>query len=144
MRLPVMLLALAAAVSGLLVLWSPSGDEREGLNLPITALALVLTALGGFAAWRAWQQGDVAVPDAGAWLDAAQSALVVRPVLALARAVRAFDVRGVGGVVLGTGRGALALGRALARANAAGLAGYVTTALGGGVLLALVAVVVGR
>jgi NADH-quinone oxidoreductase subunit L len=176
MRWPLLLLAVPAAVGGVLVFWrtdlwltadglhyDPLADQslwpllpgdqdflfsRHVLNPAVTILAVVLTLLGAVAVWWRWRRGQAADPVPAIplfansfYLDAVQDALVVRPVTALAGAVRALDVRGVGGLVTGTGRGAFGLGRTLAGAHARGLGGYVTTALAGGVLLALFAVV---
>ena len=176
MRWPLLLLAVPAAIGGVLVFWrsdlwltsdgshyDPLADqglwpllpgnadlvvESQVLNPPVTLLAVVLTLLGAGAVWWRWRRETAADPVPAIplfanafYFDAVQDALVVRPVQAVAKVVRAIDVRGVGGGVVGVGRGALGLGRTLTGAHARGLGGYVTTALAGGVLLALFAVV---
>jgi NADH-quinone oxidoreductase subunit L len=166
MRWPVMLLAIPAAIGGVVVLWTvPTGItwfayagtdqlasiEPPGtftLNPPLAAAAIALTLLGAGATWWRWRQDAEVVPGAlrpmfaaGFGIDAVQRALVVRPVRVLARLARVGDARAVGGAAIGTGRGALRIGRTLARAHASGLGGYVTTALTGGVLLALLAAI---
>ena len=180
MRWPILLLAVPAALGGVVVLWGSDGfadfmhysplgpapvfettstssgsssayssslvfsGAGEVLNPALALLAVVLTLLGAGGVWWRWRR-DTAVDPVPAVplfanafsLDAVQDALVVRPVTALARAVRTLDVRAVGGLVTGAGRGALGLGRTLAGAHARGLGGYLTAALAGGVLLAL-------
>ncbi|MFI5958784.1 NADH-quinone oxidoreductase subunit L [Cryptosporangium sp. NPDC051539] len=171
MRWPILLLAVPAAVGGLIVLWPVGGggatwfryvraDQIELLDRPgeftphppLAIIATVLTALGAVVVWWRWRRDTAADPTTGLgpafanafWLDAAQNALVVRPVVIAARWARALDARAIGGAVTGTGRGAIALGRLLAGAHARGLGGYVTTALAGGFVLALLAVLGSR
>lgn len=161
MRWPVLLLAVPAALGGVVVLWfsdPPLGWFQDGsvdevatssyeLGPVVTGLAVALTLLGAGGVWWRWRRDTAADPVpaiplfANAFsLDAGQDALVVRPVTALARAVRTLDVRAVGGLVTGVGRGAFGVGRTLAGAHARGLGGYLTAALAGGVLLALVGI----
>ncbi|MFG1926540.1 NADH-quinone oxidoreductase subunit L [Cryptosporangium sp. NPDC048952] len=167
MRWPVVLLAVPAALGGVVVLWTVpddvgwfgyvASDQLAQLTAPgaftlhpVLAIgATALTLLGAGATWWRWRRRDPALPGAelyatGFGLDAVQRALVVRPVTVLAGVVRSLDARVVGGAVLGTGRGVVRLGRALAGTHARGLGGYVTTALAGGVLLAVLAVVGSR
>ncbi|TQS45024.1 NADH-quinone oxidoreductase subunit L [Cryptosporangium phraense] len=171
MRWPIVLLAIPAAVGGLIVLWPAGGDVGWFAYAPLDevvtatppysvhpglAIAAVgLTALGAAAVWWRWRRDTAADPvtalgparpafAAAFWLDSVQDALVVRPVVTAARRVRALDARAIGGAVTGTGRGAVRLGTVLGRAHARGLGGYVTTALAGGVLLAVIAVVGSR
>ncbi|SHN47410.1 NADH-quinone oxidoreductase subunit L [Cryptosporangium aurantiacum] len=163
MRWPVVLLAVPAAFGGAVVLWSvdsgvgwfayaPSDGHAEvepvssfelhpSLALAATALAL----LGAGVMWWRWRRDPVLdgpriFADAFG-IDAVQRALVVRPVRTLARFARVGDARAVGGTATGTGRGAIRLGRTLAGAHARGLGGYVTTALAGGALLAVLAAI---
>src|SRR5262249_47218408 len=65
------------------------------------------------------------------YLDAVQEALVVRPVIALARTARRVDESIVDGVVESAGAGALGVGGLLARAHPATLPPAATAALGG-------------
>ena len=131
----------------------PGGASAPSLTpeLATTVLALLLTALGAIGAWLVWRRDPVADParalgrlrrpfEAAFYLDAVQDALVVRPVQAIARAVKTIDTRIVDGAVNGTGRAATGLGRLLAAAHAAGLGRYVTAALAGAVVLAAIAV----
>lgn len=168
MRWPVVLLAVPAALGGVIVLWTVpqegagwfgyvSSDQLAQFESPgrftlhpVLALgATALTLFGAAVTWWRWRRKDPAMPGAdlyatGFGLDAVQRALVVRPVTVLAGVVRAFDARAIGGAVLGTGRGALVLGRVLAGGHARGLGGYVTTTLAGGVVLAVLAVLGSR
>ena len=134
-------------------------DEASSVDLTpelaTTAVSVVLTALGAGWAWVAWRRQPAEDPARvlgplrpvfgnAFYLDAVQDALVVRPVLALARAVRATDEQIVDGAVEGAGRGAAGLGGQLARAHAAGLGRYATAVLGGATVLAAVAVFTGQ
>ncbi|GAA0229229.1 NADH-quinone oxidoreductase subunit L [Cryptosporangium japonicum] len=167
MRWPVVLLAVPAALGGAVVLWTVPDEsgwfgyvgsgqlarlEPPGTFTlhPVLAVgATTLTLLGAGVTWWRWRRKDPALPGAdlyatGFGLDTVQRVLVVRPVTALAGVVRTLDARAIGGAVLGTGRGALLLGRVLAGTHARGLGGYVTTALAGGVVLAVLAVLGSR
>lgn len=164
MRVPVLLLAVPAALGGLVVLWpvdtgvagsyeyvssdtlrATGTSDTFSLHPTLAIGATALTLLGAGLTWRRWRRDDPALPGprlyaTGFGLDTAQRVLVVRPVAALARLTRVLDARAIGGAVLGTGRGAVRIGRVLTGAHARGLGGYVTTALAGGVLLAVLAV----
>jgi NADH-quinone oxidoreductase subunit L len=123
----------------------------------IGAFALVplaAVALGIAGAWAVWRRDPAADPARALgpartvfarafYLDEAQDALVVRPVRALARAVRRGDEAVVDGAVEGTGRGAVSAGALLALAHRAALPRAAAAALGGAVLLGLLAVVLG-
>jgi NADH-quinone oxidoreductase subunit L len=76
------------------------------------------------------------------YLDAVQNALVVRPVTALARAVRRADESGVDGVVEATGRGTVGLGGLAARLHRAAVPRAVAAGLLGAALLGLAAVAI--
>jgi NADH-quinone oxidoreductase subunit L len=115
---------------------------------------LAAVAVGVVLAWLAWRRDPSADPARylgpartvfarGFYLDEVQDAVVVRPVRALARAVRAGDEGLVDGAVEGAGRGTGSLGGLLARAHRAGLPRAATAVLAGAVLLGLAAVAVG-
>jgi NADH-quinone oxidoreductase subunit L len=117
--------------------------------LPLAALAL-----GIGLAWAVWRHDPAADPAHALgparrtfarafYLDELQDRLVVRPVLALARAVRRADESVVDGAVEGTGRGALGFGGLLALAHRAALPRAAAAVLAGAVLLGLAAVVLG-
>ncbi|HEV2086912.1 MAG TPA: hypothetical protein VGR21_01240, partial [Cryptosporangiaceae bacterium] len=116
-------------------------------ELVTTLLALGCAAVGALAIYLVWRRDRAADParalgplrrpfETAFSLDAVQDALVVRPVTALARGTLTADTRGVDGMVEGTGRGAVVLGRVLNLAHTTGLGRYVTAAVGGGALLA--------
>jgi NADH-quinone oxidoreductase subunit L len=115
---------------------------------------MVAVAAGVALAWLAWRRDRAADPARvlGAvrpvfarafYLDEVQDALVVRPVRALARAVRRADEGIVDGAVEGTGRGTLSLGGKLAQLHRAPMPRAATAVLGGALLLGTVAVVLG-
>jgi NADH-quinone oxidoreductase subunit L len=155
---PVAVLAVPSALLGLYLYLGPGLPERLGAeDRPdllhfgaITVLPLALVALGAWFAWWLWQRRDAADPAAALgsarpvflyafYLDEVQDAAVVRPVRALARAVRRADEAGVDGAVEGAGRGTLGLGAWLARAHRAGLPRAATAVLAGALLLAILA-----
>nr|WP_306345165.1 NADH-quinone oxidoreductase subunit L [Micromonospora sp. NBRC 107566] len=157
MGVPVLVLAVPSAGLGLAV-FIPAFRERFGIGavhidaavLPPLA-ALAVGALTVWALWRraprtdpAFSLGPLRAAFANAfWVDAVQHALVVRPVRALAGAVRAADESVVDGAVEATGRGARALGGSLATAHRSGLPRAATAVLAGAVLAALAATVLG-
>ncbi len=131
-------------------------------------LDIVLTLLGGLGAWWLWRRAqslagatgappslDVYVASdparilgrlrpaltAGWYIDAAQRALVVRPLEALARAARTVDERGIDGMVRGIGRLVNRAGGVIARWHST-LGRYVTLAAAGAVVLVLLTLVV--
>jgi NADH-quinone oxidoreductase subunit L len=156
MRWPVLLLAVPAALLGLLS-FVPSFRTTLGLDAPHFGLALVaplaLVALGAGLAWWRWRRAPEADPAdglrlqplfAGAfYLDAAQDRLVVRPVRALATALRIVDERVVDGAVEGTGVGATRLGGLLVVAHRTGLPRAAVAVLAGALLLSLAATLYG-
>ncbi|MGC4803847.1 NADH-quinone oxidoreductase subunit L [Micromonospora sp. DT233] len=169
MRWPVLLLAVPAALLGLAAflppftdrLFAPAseaeltgfGDDLAHLG-PALLLPLALLAAGAGLAWAGWRRDRAADPArslgplrpvfaAGFRLDAVQHALVVRPVVALARLARAGDEVVVDGAVEGTGRGARRLGGALAGLHRAALPRAVVGVLAGALLLGLAAVLIG-
>jgi NADH-quinone oxidoreductase subunit L len=116
-------------------------------------LPLAVAALGILGMWWVWRRrpADDPVRIVGParsvlanafYLDAVQDALVVRPVLALARGVRRADESGVDGVVEGTGRATVGLGAAVGALHRSGLPRAVTAVLGGALLLGLAAVAI--
>jgi NADH-quinone oxidoreductase subunit L len=114
---------------------------------------LLFVAVGIAGAWLIWRRDPGADPARALgparpvlaeafYLDAVQEALVVRPVVALARAVRRTDESIVDGAVEATGRGADGLGALLGRAHRAALPRAATAVLAAAVLFGLVAAVV--
>jgi NADH-quinone oxidoreductase subunit L len=162
MRWPVVLLAVATVTVGLVGLradwlprWVGQADQPVSPHLTTTLLALALAAVGAgsvLAAWRAAPAADplrlpagaVAALREGLYLDAVQDRLVVRPVVALARATATVDTRLVDGAVEGTGVGARRGGRRLARLVGGDVQGYLTGLAAGAVLLAVAVVAVVR
>jgi NADH-quinone oxidoreductase subunit L len=118
------------------------------------AWPLAALAVGALGAWLVWRRDTAADPArvlgpvrpvfANAfYLDAVQDAVVVRPVLALARATRRADESIVDGAVEGTGRGTVSLGGVLAAVHRAGLPRAATAVLAGALLIGLAAVALG-
>jgi NADH-quinone oxidoreductase subunit L len=161
MRGPLVVLAVPSALLGLLALGPelgrrldvPSGGDLFHFEVE-TLLPLALLAAGVGLAYARWRRDPGTDPAralgparplfADAFhLDAVQDALVVRPVSALARAVRRADESIVDGAVEATGHGASGLGALLGRAHRAALPRAATAVLAGAVLFGLVAVVLG-
>jgi NADH-quinone oxidoreductase subunit L len=149
MRWPVLLLAVPAALLGLLV-FVPGFRAEVGLAEPhldiALALPLALVALGAGTAWWLYRRAPQADPaDAlgrvrpvfarAFYLDEVQDRLVVRPTVALARGLRIVDERVVDAAVEGTGVGATRLGGLLARAHRAGLPRAAVAVLTGALLI---------
>jgi NADH-quinone oxidoreductase subunit L len=116
---PLLALAVGAGLAGLIWRRRPAAD-------PVRALGRLAPVFG-----------------TGFYLDAVQDTVVVRPVRALARAVRRGDESVVDGAVEGTGRGAVFLGAVLAVLHRAGLPRAATAMLAGALLIGLAAVVLG-
>ena len=162
MRWPMVLLGAATVLIGVIGLradwlprWVGHPDESVAPHLTITLLALALAALGAGTMLTAWRAAPAADPlrlparavtalRGGLYLDQVQDRLVVRPVLALARAVATVDTRLVDGAVEGTGAGARGGGRRLARLAGGDVQGYLTGLAAGAVLLVVAVVVVSR
>ena len=135
MTIPVAVLAIGSAVSGLLVIpgvWKPFEDWLELFVEPLvvpstgqewltSVLAVALGVLGALLAWRAFKAGRELVPDGGVrttlehklWFDELYDAVFSRPGQAIAVALRdRFEVPVVQGgldeVAEGTLRGAAA------------------------------------
>jgi NADH-quinone oxidoreductase subunit L len=156
MRAPLLLLAVPTVLLGLVALWQPlvsvPGEvPHTGLELGTTAVVLLVTLVGVLGAWQLWRRDPAADPadalgplrpvfENAFYVDAVQDALVVRPTVAVARAVATIDVRLVDGAVEGTARAALRAGRELLEAQAQGLARQLTLVLTGAVLLGAAAV----
>jgi NADH-quinone oxidoreductase subunit L len=125
----------------------------SGLNVTAMVLGVLLAAAGVLVAWLVWRRDTAADPArvlgragplfaGGFRLDDVQHALLVRPTLALARAVRRTDERVVDAAVEGTGRTAGRLGGLLGRGHT-GLPRYLTAVLAAAVLLGLAAAIWG-
>ncbi|GAB3507900.1 NADH-quinone oxidoreductase subunit 5 family protein [Phytohabitans suffuscus] len=142
MRWPVALLAIPSALLGLAVFW-PAFREAlglEGVHLDAwVLLPVALLAAGAVVGWR----GVPTVPAFARafWLDEVQHFLLVRPVRFAARGLRLTDEVGVDGLVEGTGRLAVHLGRRLAAAHRTGLPRAATAVLAAAVLLAALGVI---
>jgi NADH-quinone oxidoreductase subunit L len=154
---PVLVLAVPSALLGLLGLW-PAFAHRLGADRLVHLDAQTLTPLGCLAvgvvlAWAGWRRDTAADPvrmlgpvaavfGRAFYLDDVQHALVVRPVRALAGAVRRADESIVDGAVESTGRGAFGLGGVLAGWHRAALPRAATAVLGGALLIGLAAALV--
>jgi NADH-quinone oxidoreductase subunit L len=157
MRWPVMLLAVAAAVRGL-VAYLPgfrTALELEAPHLGVSiVLPLVLLLLGAGTAWWLWRAAPAADPARalgplrpvfanGFYLDAVQDRLVVRPVRALAGLVRTVDEAVVDGAVDGTGASTSRLGARVAAAHRGALPWAATAVFAGALLLGVAAAIYG-
>jgi NADH-quinone oxidoreductase subunit L len=156
MRAPLLLLAVPTVLLGLVALWRPlvsvpGETAHTGLEVGTTAVVLAVTLVGVLGAWQLWRRNPAVDPanalgplrpvfENAFYVDAVQDALVVRPTVAVARAVATIDVRLVDGAVEGTARAALRAGRNLLEAQAQGLARQLTLVLTGAVLLGAAAV----
>jgi NADH-quinone oxidoreductase subunit L len=154
---PVLLLAVPAALLGLVGLW-PAFAHRLGsdqlVHLDVAAIApLACLVVGAVLAWVAWRADPAADPARALgraaavfarafYLDDVQQAVVVRPVRRLAALTRRTDESIVDGVVESTGRGTLNLGGTLAGWHRAALPRAATAVLGGALLIGLAAVIV--
>jgi NADH-quinone oxidoreductase subunit L len=172
LRWPVLLLAVPSALFGLAAFAGPFADwmppplasaqpsnllplDQELIHFgPELAYPIGLLLLGaGLAGWL-WRRDPAADPaDAlgplrpafarAFWLDELQHTLVVRPVVAMARAVRRGDETVVDGAVEGTGRGSVTLGVRLGALHRTGLPRAVTAVLAGALLIGLAAALIG-
>jgi NADH-quinone oxidoreductase subunit L len=157
MSVPVVALAVPSALLGFAGL-APGFAHRLGFDRPVhlsgaLAVPLGCVAVGVVTAWLLWRREPGTDPARALgparrvlaeafYLDAVQEALVVRPVAALARAVRRVDETVVDGAVEATGRGTSDLGALLGRAHRAALPRAATAVLAGAVLFGLVAAVI--
>ncbi|MEO3799554.1 NADH-quinone oxidoreductase subunit L [Nonomuraea sp. B1E8] len=144
MLVPVALLALPALLLGFAV--------EPHLALGVAATSVVLALLGAgvvYAFWRIDPGADPArllgpfrVPcEQAFYVDGLYAALLVRPVMALARLVVSTDDRIVDGAVRGSGRSARGLSGALRFAQNGNVQLYVSGLLAGVLLIAVGAVV---
>ncbi|WP_369204221.1 proton-conducting transporter membrane subunit [Streptomyces sp. PU-14G] len=145
---PVVVLAAAAVFLGVAALPDLSGRLRDvlgdgGGHAPVPwemGLSAAVALIAAGAAWwwtprsaRSTRTASSAQRWAADWLhtERAARAVLVRPVLALARALAAFDDRVVDGAVRHIARGGLALARGAARADDRGLDGAVRSVAAG-------------
>ncbi|GGK96501.1 NADH-quinone oxidoreductase subunit 5 family protein [Mangrovihabitans endophyticus] len=157
MRWPILALAVPTAVLGLAA-YLPgfrSALELESPHLDVAiVLPLVLLALGAWAAWWLWHTAPGADPVTALgrvrpvlahafYLDAAQDRLVVRPLRALAAAVRLVDERVVDGTVEGAGATTSRLGAVTAAAHRAALPRAAVAVFAGALVLSVLAVAYG-
>jgi len=156
MRWSLVVLAVPTVGLGLIGLsgsWLPAwvGLPESGALAPsavTVGLSLLLVAGGALTMYAVWRQAPAADParalgplrrvfEQGFHVDAAYDALVVRPVVAMARSVVRIDDGVVDAAVEGTGGGARRLGGVLRLTQNGNLQGYLT-----GLLVGVVAVVV--
>jgi NADH-quinone oxidoreductase subunit L len=157
MRWPILLLAIPAALLGL-VAYLPAfraALELEDPHLSVSVvLPLVLLVLGAGSSWWLWHtaRGDDPAVALGRirpvfanafYLDAVQDAVVVRPVRALAGLLKTVDERVVDAAVEGTGTTTTRLGGLVDSAHRAALPRAAVAVFTGALLLGLVVVVWG-
>jgi NADH-quinone oxidoreductase subunit L len=154
MRGPLIVLAVPSALLGFAGLASGFA-HRLGFDSSVhlttaTIVPMVCLVAGVGTAWLAWQRAPEADPARALgparvvlaeafYLDKVQDILVVRPVRALARAVRRVDESIVDGAVEATGRGTRSLGAVLSGLHRAALPRAATAVLAAAVLFALAA-----
>ena len=156
MTWPVLVLAVPSALLGFAAL-SPAFARQLGAPDGFTVgadavIPLVWAVLAGGFVWWAWRRTAQDPARLLGWarplfanafyLDAVQDRIVVRPVRALARAVRRADESGVDGVVESIGRGTFGLGGLVSAAHRATLPRAAAAVLGGALLLGLAALAV--
>jgi NADH-quinone oxidoreductase subunit L len=154
---PVQALAVPAALLGLAAFLPGfrSALELEPPHLEISiVLPLLLLALGAGSAWWLWHTAPGTDPAQalgrlrplfadGFRLDDMQDRLVVRPVRALATALRVVDERVVDAAVEGTGTSTTRLGVVLANAHRAALPRAAVAVFAGALVLGVVAAIYG-
>jgi len=159
MRWPVVILAVPAALLGFAGLdgrfmQTLGGNGAVALWSMPTLISLLLVALGVMAAWLMWQRDTAADPArvlgalepvfaSGFFIDAAQNALIVKPVYAIASLVRRADAAIVDGAVEGSGSLTMRIGGWFATWHRGALPRAGTAVLGGAVLIAIAAVIIG-
>ena len=134
----------------------PCGIEDRSLEFGAAAAGLLVARLfalaGGGGVFLVWNRDPAIDPVRllgsarpllrdGFRVDEVYSALVVRPVLAVARLVLRFDTRVVDGAVVSTGRGARRLGGLLRMTENGNPQAYVSGVLAGVVIIVLAVVV---
>ena len=148
MRWPVAALAVPALVLGFLGLGSDHLRPEFGMSV----VSLLFALAGGGGVFLVWNRDPAIDPVRllgsarpllrdGFRVDEVYSALVVRPVLAVARLVLRFDTRVVDGAVVSTGRGARRLGGLLRMTENGNPQAYVSGVLAGVVIIVLAVVV---
>ncbi|MET7708061.1 NADH-quinone oxidoreductase subunit L [Micromonospora sp. NPDC005413] len=167
LRWPVLLLAVPAALLGLLGFVGVFADRLRFPTVPVAGsedglvhlgpgllLPLALLLVGAGLVLLGWRRDPAADPATALGplrpvfarafrLDDVQHTLVVRPVRALARAVRTSDEVVVDGAVEGSGRAASRLGAGLAALHRAALPRAAAGVLAGALLIGLAAAVIG-
>ena len=144
MLVPVVLLAVPALLLGFAV--------EPHLDLPVAAISVALALLGAGVVYVAWRADPVADParllgvlrvpcERAFYVDGLYSAIVVRPVMALARGVLRADDTAVDGAVRGSGRVARGLSGLLRLAQNGNVQLYLSGLLAGVLLIAVGAVV---
>jgi NADH-quinone oxidoreductase subunit L len=154
---PVLLLAAPAALLGFAAFLPGfrSALELEAPHLEVSiVLPLLLLALGAGSAYWLWHTAPGVDPAqalgrlrplfaAGFRIDDLQDRLVVRPVRALATALKVVDERVVDAAVEGTGTSTSKLGQVLAGAHRAALPRAAVAVFAGALMLGVVAAVYG-
>lgn len=149
MRFPLVLLAIPATGLGVGAYLLNENVREKLVHLDgELALPLGLAIAGVLLGWLMCRRADP-VPRlgragsfiaSGFGLDTVQRWVVVKPMLALARAAKFFDVSGVDGVVMGLGRVTESAGSGLAGWHRAALPRALAGVLAGAVLLAIAGV----
>jgi NADH-quinone oxidoreductase subunit L len=154
---PVLLLAVPAALLGFAAFLPGfrSALELEAPHLEVSiVLPLLLLALGAGSAYWLWHTAPGVDPAqalgrlrplfaAGFRIDDLQDRLVVRPVRALATALKVVDERVVDAAVEGTGTSTSKLGQVLAGAHRAALPRAAVAVFAGALMLGVVAAIYG-
>jgi NADH-quinone oxidoreductase subunit L len=154
---PVLLLTVPAALLGLAAFLPGfrTALELEAPHLEVSIiLPLLLLALGAGSAWWLWHSAPGVDPAqalgrfrplfaAGFHFDKAQNLLIVRPVRALAEALRIVDERVVDAAVEGTGTTTRRLGGVVATAHRAALPRAAVAVFAGALLLGALVVFLG-
>ncbi|MFG1919752.1 NADH-quinone oxidoreductase subunit L [Micromonospora sp. NPDC048898] len=167
LRWPVLLLTVPAALLGLAGFVGAFADRLRFPTVPVAGsedglvhvgpavlLPLALLLVGAGLVTLGWRRDPAADPAAALGplrpvfarafrFDDVQHTLVVRPVRALARVVRAGDEVVVDGAVEGSGRAATGLGAGLAALHRAALPRAAAGVLAGALLIGLAAAVIG-
>jgi len=133
-----------ATPSGPGELFHPAGLAPEARTAWLSLALVLVGVVGALLAWRraptedpARLLGRLRRPfDRAFYLDELYDVALVRPIPRLARAVAAFDTRGVDGAVNGSGAGAWLLGGGLRRLQNGNVQSYATGLLLGVVLIA--------